>query len=58
MDAPQVFALGAVGAGLLSLALQITVLFVDHGGGRRLLVRVAYAAAVLALAVSAGVLFL
>ena len=58
MDTPQVFALGAVGAGLVSLALQITALFVDHRGRRRLLVHAANGSVVVALALAAIVLFL
>ncbi|WCT06094.1 hypothetical protein [Rhodococcus qingshengii] len=58
MDAPQWFALGAVGTGLVSLALQIAVLFVDRDGGGRLLIRAANSAAALALLLAAVVLFL
>ncbi|WP_182262967.1 hypothetical protein [Rhodococcus sp. UFZ-B548] len=58
MDAPQVFALGAVGGGLVSLALQITALFVGRGSRRSVFVRAANGSAALALVLAAVVLFL
>lgn len=58
MDTPQWFALGAVGTGLVSLALQIAVLFVDRDGRGSLFVRVAHGSAAVAVALSVLVLFL
>ena len=58
MDTPQAFALGAVGAGLVSLAMQIVASLIGRDDQRRLLIRVAVFAAVLALALSAAVLLL
>ncbi|MFC8935625.1 hypothetical protein ACIGKR_31010 [Rhodococcus qingshengii] len=58
MATPQLLALGTVCIGLLSLALQIIALFVDRGRGRQLLMHAANGSVVVALALSAVVLFL